>query len=59
MKHRPELYPATATNTELAYTYDTANIVSIDEYNVLHAIAAGTVTVTATTDNGVSTTFSV
>ena len=55
----PVFYPATATNTELAYTYDTANIVSVDEYDVLHAVAAGTVTVTATTDTGISTTFTV
>ena len=55
----PVFYPATATNTELAYTYDTANIISIDEYNVLHAVSSGTVTVTATTDTGVSTTFTV
>ena len=55
----PIFYPATATNTDLVYTYDTANTVSIDEYNVLHAVAASTVTVTATTDTGVSTTFTV
>ncbi len=55
----PVFYPATATNTELAYTYDTANIVLIDEHDVLHAVVAGTVTVTATTDTGVSTTFTV
>ena len=57
--YAPIFYPATATNINLAYTYDTANAVSIDEYNVLHAVAAGTVTVTATTDTGVSTTFTV
>ncbi len=55
----PVFYPTTATNTELTYTYDTANIVSIDEYNVLHAVSAGTATVTATTDTGISTTFTV
>ena len=38
----PVFYPTTTTNTELAYTYDTANIVSVDEYDVLHAVAAGT-----------------
>lgn len=31
----------------------------IDEYNVLRAVAAGTVKVTATSDSGVSTTFTV
>ena len=55
----PIFYPETATNTELVYTYDSANTISIDEYDVLHAVATGTVTVTATTDTGVSTTFTV
>ena len=59
LKHRHSFYPTTATNTELAYTFDTANVVSIDEYNVLHAVAAGAVTVTTITDTGVSTTFTV
>ena len=57
--YAPVFYPATATNINLAYTYDTANIVSVDEYDVLHAVATGTVTVTATTDTGVFTTFTV
>ena len=53
----PIFYPATSTETELTYTYDTASIVCIDEYNVLHALAAGTVTITATTDYGITTSF--
>ena len=53
----PIFYPATSTETELTYTYDTASIVSIDEYNVLHALAAGTVKITATTDYGITTSF--
>lgn len=53
----PIFYPATSTETELTYTYDTASIVSVDEYSVLHALAAGTVTITATTDYGITTSF--
>ena len=56
LKHRHSFYP---TNVELVQDYNTVNIVSVDEYNVLHAVAAGTVKVTATSDSGVSATFTV
>ncbi len=56
---KPIFTPVTATNTGMIYTYNTESIVSIDEYGVLTALSEGTVTVTGTTDYGVTTSFTV
>ena len=53
----PIFTPATATETDMKYTYGNGNVIKIDEYGVIHAIASGTVTVTGTTEYGISNTF--
>ena len=53
----PTFYPIFSTETDLIYTYDTSSVVSIDEHGVVHALAAGTVLVTAMTNYGVSSSF--
>lgn len=55
----PVFTPSTATATQMTYSYNKASIVNIDEFNVIHALSAGTVTVTATTEYGISSTFTV
>ena len=55
----PDFAPITATETDLKYTYNNGNVIKIDENGVIHAIASGTVTVTGTTEYGVSSTFTV
>lgn len=55
----PVFAPVTATETEMTYTYDKASVIRIDANGVIHALAAGTVTVTGTTDYGVANTFTV
>ena len=53
----PDFNPVTATETDMKYTYDNGNVVKIDKHGVIYAIAAGTVTVTGTTEYGVTNTF--
>lgn len=43
----------------MVYTYETGTVISIDEYGVIHALAAGTITVTGQTENGISNSFTV
>jgi len=33
---KPMFYPTTATETKMTYTYDTAGVINIDEYGVIH-----------------------
>lgn len=55
----PTFFPVTTTQTNITYTYDTSGIISIDENGVVTALSDGTVTVTGTTDNGVSSAFTI
>ena len=54
---KPMFYPTTATETKMTYTYDTAGVINIDEYGVIHAISSGVVTVTGKTEYGIYTSF--
>ena len=53
----PTFVPAAATQTDMVYTYEKGTVIKIDEFGVIHALAAGTITVTGTTDYGVTDTF--
>lgn len=55
----PTFSPVTTTQTNITYTYDTSGIINIDENGVVTALSDGTVTITGTTDNGISSTFTV
>ncbi len=54
---KPLFYPTATTETKMTYTYDTAGVINIDEYGVVHALSSGIVTVTGTTEYGISTSF--
>ncbi len=52
--------PDTATEIALTYSYDVSRgVISIDENDVVHALASGTVDVIATAPSGISATFRV
>jgi peptidoglycan hydrolase-like protein with peptidoglycan-binding domain len=53
----PTFAPIMATETDMTYTYEEGTVISIDEYGVIRALAAGTITVTGTTEYGISSTF--
>jgi len=55
----PAFAPVTATETKMTYTYEEGTVIGIDEYGVIYAIAAGTIAVTGTAPNGISSTFTV
>ncbi|GHU55869.1 hypothetical protein FACS1894132_12590 [Clostridia bacterium] len=55
----PIFSPVSATETELFFTYDKGNIIKIDENGVIQALAEGTVTITGSTEYGVSASFTV
>ena len=48
-------YPSSASNKSITWTYDNPSVISVDVMGNITAIAEGTVTVTATTNNGKST----
>lgn len=48
-------YPSSASNKSITWTYDNPTVVTVDVMGNITAIAEGTVTVTATTNNGKST----
>ena len=56
---KPQFIPATATETDLVYTVNNNDIVSINESGVILALKAGTATVTAMTSYGVQNEFDV
>lgn len=54
---KPLFYPTATTETKMTYTYDTAGVINIDEYGVIHALSSGVVTVTGKTEYGIYTSF--
>ncbi|MDR1136179.1 MAG: S-layer homology domain-containing protein [Clostridiales Family XIII bacterium] len=56
---KPEFVPAASTEIDMTYTLSEEGIVEVNELGVLHALKAGTATVTGTTAYGVKNTFKV
>lgn len=54
---RPTFAPVNATETDLIYTTNKGGIIEIDEFGVIHALKAGSVTVTGKTSYGVEDSF--
>lgn len=55
----PEFTPANSTDTDVSYTYEEGTVIKIDEFGVIQALAPGTISVTAKTENDITTTFTV
>lgn len=55
----PVFSPEQSTEKDMTYQTDNTDVINIDEYNGITGLAAGTATVTGTTDNGITDTFTV
>ncbi len=55
----PIFSPANATETDVIYSFDDGNIISIDEFGAIRALSAGEITVIGVAPNGVTDTFTV
>lgn len=55
----PEFTPSVSTNTNITYTYEEGTVIKIDEFGVIQALAPGTISVTAKTENDITATFTV
>jgi len=55
----PIFSPANATETDVIYSFDDGNIISIDEFGAIRALSSGEITVTGVASNGVTDTFTV
>lgn len=55
----PIFTPSNTTEKDIIYSFDNGNIISVDEFGAIHALSAGVITVTGTSSNGISNTFTV
>ena len=56
---KPQFVPTSATETDLVFTLDQNSVVEINEFGVIHALKAGSVTATGATDYEVKGSFTI